>query len=459
MQKLVVLGAGESGVGAALLGKNKGFDVFVSDFGKIKAEFEKELKSNSIDFEQSQHTEASILDADVIVKSPGIPDTVAIVQKAVAKGIEVISEIEFAYRYSNAKFVAITGSNGKTTTTLLTHHILETAGYKVGLAGNVGHSLARQVINETADWYVVELSSFQLDGMFTFKADVAILLNITPDHLDRYDYKFENYIASKFRVTQNQTENDYFISFAEDEVIEEHLSLNAGNAFHLKVSLDNTVMNGAYHKNNNLIFSINNHMRHMFSLHQGELALSGKHNYINSMCAVLAALAAKVDQDILAKALGNFQNAAHRLEEVAMVNGVRYINDSKATNIDSVKYALDSVEKPVIWIAGGVDKGNDYSIIEEQIFEKAKAIICLGKDNSKLKTAFEGKESPMFEADSMEKVFRIISEIRESGDVVLLSPACASFDLFKNYEDRGNQFKSEVYDIESHKPLLSFLAF
>lgn len=459
MQKVVVLGAGESGVGAALLAKNKGLNVFVSDFGSIKQEFSAELKSNGIDFEENQHSEGLIFDASVIVKSPGIPDKAPIIQKAMALGIEIISEIEFGYRFSKAKFVAITGSNGKTTTTLLTHHLLKSAGFKVGLAGNVGHSLARQVINETADWYVVELSSFQLDGMYQFKADVAILLNITPDHLDRYDYKFENYIASKFRITQNQTENDFFISFAEDQEIEKNLDLNTGNAFHLKVSLENRLLNGAYYKNNNLIFSVNNHMNHMFSVHNGEVALSGKHNYINSMCAVLAALATKVEEKNIHRALGSFQNAPHRLEEVAMVNGVRYINDSKATNIDSVKYALDTVEKPVIWIAGGVDKGNDYSIIEEQVFEKSKAVICLGKDNSKLKAAFEGRVNHLFEADSMEKVFRIIAEISASGDVVLLSPACASFDLFKNYEDRGNQFKSEVYAINSSKPLLSFLAF
>lgn len=458
MQKAVILGAGESGVGAALLAQAKGYEVFVSDFGQIKEEFQAELKNANINFEFGKHTEELILDASVIIKSPGIPDNSPLVLKCLAKRIEVISEIEFAYRFSKAKYIAITGSNGKTTTTLLTYHLLKNAGHKVGLAGNVGFSLARQVIDEQVDWFVLELSSFQLDGMYTFKADVAILLNITPDHLDRYNYKFENYIESKYRITQNQTPDDYFISFADDEVLNENFDRIKGKAFQLKVSLENSMLNGAYFKNDSLVFSVNNHMKHMFSIEKGELSLNGKHNFVNSMCAVLAALASKTEESSLRKALGSFKNAAHRLEEVAVINGVRYINDSKATNVDSVKYALDSFEKPIIWIAGGVDKGNDYSLIDEQVFEKSRAVICLGKDNSKLKKAFEGKVN-LFEADSMAKVFRILAEISKSGDIVLLSPACASFDLFKNYEDRGNQFKSEVLAIRSSRPLLSFLAF
>lgn len=459
MQNVVVLGAGESGTGAALLAKSKGYGVFVSDAGVIAPGFALELDHNGIAYEQGGHTESKVLKGTVIVKSPGIPSTAPIILAAVAKGIEVISEIEFAYRHSSAKFVAITGSNGKTTTTLLIHHLLKSSGLNVGLAGNVGYSLARQVIKETADWYVVELSSFQLDDMYRFKADVAILLNITPDHLDRYDYKLDKYVQAKFRITQNQTPDDYFITFADDFVIQQNQKYNAGKAFQLKVSLKDRVLNGAYVQNDNLLVTVNNHMKHMFSINQGELALTGKHNYINSMCSVLAALAAKADPGAVRKALGTFRNAAHRLEEVAIVKGVRYVNDSKATNIDSVRYALDSFEKPIIWIAGGVDKGNDYSIIEEEVCDKAKAVICLGKDNSKLKSVFNGRVPHLFEASSMEAVFRILAEITASGDVVLLSPACASFDLFKNYEDRGNQFKSEVFALPKAGPILNFLAF
>jgi UDP-N-acetylmuramoylalanine--D-glutamate ligase len=458
MQRVVILGAGESGVGAALLAKAKGYDVFVSDMGVIKDVFSKELLKENIAFESAQHTEDLILNADLIIKSPGIPDKSPVIKLAKEKGIQIISEIEFAYKYSKAKFVAITGSNGKTTTTMLTYHILKSAGLKVGLAGNVGFSLARQVIDENVDWYVLELSSFQLDGMYTFRANVAILLNITPDHLDRYEYKLDNYVQSKYRITQNQTPDDYLITFADDPILESNMDYIKGKAFHLKVSLENRLLNGAYFKDESLYFSVNNHMKHVFSIHKDELALNGKHNYINSMCAVLASLAVNVEESVLEKSLGSFQNVAHRLEEVAVINGVRYINDSKATNVDSVRYALDSFEKPIIWIAGGVDKGNDYSIIEEQVFEKSKAVICLGTDNSKLKEAF-GAKTNLLEADSMPKVFRILSEITAKGDIVLLSPACASFDLFKNYEDRGNQFKAEVYAIKNSKPLLSFLAF
>lgn len=459
MKRVVILGAGESGVGAALLAKAKKCEVFVSDFGEISPEARAELKDASILFEQNGHTEALILNADVIVKSPGIPETAPVVSKAYQLEIPVISEIEFAYKYSSAKFIAITGSNGKTTTTLLTHHILKSAGLNVGLAGNVGFSLARQVIEDKHDWYVLELSSFQLDGMYEFKADVAVLLNITPDHLDRYQYKFENYARSKFKITQNQTADDYFITFYDDEMTKRYSSFKQGDAFGLNVSLDNRVVNGAYKNGEKLTFTVNNHMKHMFSVSEGEVSITGKHNMINSMCAVLAALATKVDDASVRKALGTFNNAPHRLEEIAMINGVRYINDSKATNIDSVKYALDTFEKPIIWIAGGVDKGNDYSIIEEQVCEKVRTVICLGKDNSKLKNAFEDKVPHLLEADNMAKVFELLSEVSQSGDVVLLSPACASFDLFKNYEDRGNQFKAEVLSLESTKPLLSFLAF
>lgn len=459
--KLVVLGAGESGVGAALLAKAKGYEVFVSDFGKIKGSYKKQLQAEGIPFEEGKHTESLIFDATEIVKSPGIPDKALVVQKAVSKNIPVFSEIEFAARYTNAKFIAITGSNGKTTTTLLTYHLIKSAGYKVGLAGNIGESLAKQVIEDKNEYYVLELSSFQLDGMYDFKAHVAILLNITPDHLDRYDYNFDNYVNSKFRITQNMTYDDYFITFTDDQVISDQLFLRDDiQAFKLGISLENRTLNGAFLSNGKLNFNINNHITKMFAVEENIIPLNGKHNMINTMAAIMAALAVKVDQEVIFKAIGSFKNAAHRLEHVAMINGARYVNDSKATNVDSVKYALESFQKPIIWIAGGVDKGNDYGIIEEQVYEKVKAIICLGKDNSKLKKAFGEKVGLMFETEKIAEAVQISTELCEEGAVVLLSPACASFDLFKNYEDRGDQFKKEVKSLENNqftKNLMSFV--
>ncbi len=451
-KKVVVLGAGESGVGAALLAQAKGCEVFVSDKGEIKGNYKSELTQAGIAFEENKHTEDIIFDTDVVVKSPGIPDNVALIKNLVAKNIPVISEIEFASKYTDAKFVAITGSNGKTTTTLLTHHLMKSAGLKVGLAGNVGTSLARQVIDDENEYYVLELSSFQLDGMYEFKADVAVLLNITPDHLDRYNNNFHEYVDSKFRITRNMTNDDYFISFIDDPVVHEELGKREIGAFKLAVSLEDRMLNGAYVSDNSLLFNINNHITKVFKVDMNLSSLSGKHNMINTMCAILAATASGVEEKVIFKALGTFRNAPHRLEEVAMINRVTYVNDSKATNVDSVKYALDSYQRPIVWIAGGVDKGNDYTEIQELVYEKVTALICLGKDNEKLKKAFGGEVPVLVETDDVNEAVRLANELANREGVVLLSPACASFDLFNNYEDRGDQFKKAVKAMEKSQP-------
>lgn len=457
IKKLVVLGAGESGVGAALLGQAKGWDVFVSDFGPIAMEHKRTLEQNGISFEEGKHTAELILAADEIVKSPGIPDSAQLVVESRVNRISVISEIEFAARYTNAKFVAITGSNGKTTTTLLTYHLMKKAGLKVGLAGNIGESLAKQVVKDENEYYVVELSSFQLDGMYEFKADVAVLLNITPDHLDRYDYDFSKYVDSKFRIAQNQTFDDYFITFNDDPVVREEMTKRELGGFKLSVSLEDKCLNGGYMIGENIMININNHLTSVFSIDATTLPITGKHNMINTMSAIMAALAAGVKEEAIKKSLGSFKNAPHRLEEAGFVKGVRYINDSKATNVDSVKYALDSFQQPIVWIAGGVDKGNDYKLIDELVYEKVRALVCIGNDNEKLKAAF-GKNLPMIlEAKDMNEAVRMSNEIAEYGDVVLLSPACASFDRFMNYEDRGLQFKSSIKSLERSQKKLNFI--
>lgn len=444
LEKIVVLGAGESGVGAALLAQAKGKAVFVSDFGQVQDVYQQELDENGIRFEQGQHTEEEILSASEIVKSPGIPDSAPIVQKAIKKGIKVVSEIEFAARYTDAKFVCVTGSNGKTTTTLLAYHLIESAGFNVGLAGNIGTSLAKQVIDDDFDYVVVELSSFQLDGMYDFKAHIAVLLNITPDHLDRYDYDFQKYVDSKFRITRNQTFDDYLITFVDDEVIREELSKRNTKGFNLAVSLKDRMLNGSYVSTDRLMFNIHNHITRVFNIEVEDLPLSGKHNQINIMSAVMAALAAGVPENVIKRSLESFENVEHRLEDIGQVFGLQFINDSKATNVDAVKYALDSFDDPIIWVAGGVDKGNDYKQIEELVYEKVKAIICIGTDNQKIIDSF-GEEVPMIlEVASMEEAVSMSHEMGVEGDVVLLSPACASFDRFKNYEDRGEQFKEAV---------------
>lgn len=452
MKRVVIIGAGESGIGAAILAQKHGFEVFVSDYGTISTNQKEELESIGVPYEENKHSEELILNADEIVKSPGVPEKVAIIQKAFDQGISVISEIEFASRYTDAKIIAITGSNGKTTTTLLTHHFLQKAGLNVGVAGNIGESFARKVASQNHDYYVLEISSFQLDGCFEFKPKVAVLLNITPDHLDRYNNDFNKYAASKFRVTQKQDFNDYFITFKDSEEIQGSELYGQSEAFKLNVSIEDKVLNGAYFSQDRLIFNINNHFKSVFNIDVTQLPLSGQHNMVNIMSAAMAALAVGVSNEQIVRSLNSFKNASHRLEEVAVTNGVMYINDSKATNVDAVKYALDAYEKPIIWIAGGVDKGNDYSQIEEVVYEKVRAVICLGKDNAKLKGYFEDKIDHVFESSDMFDAVKIAHEMSEYGDHVLLSPACASFDLFKNYEDRGDKFKDAVKQFVNNQP-------
>lgn len=441
-KRIVILGSGESGVGAAILAQARGYDVFVSDKGAIKDKYKSTLVEKNIPFEEGQHTEEKILTATEIIKSPGIPDKAEMIRKAKAKGINIVSEIEFAGRYTNAKKICITGSNGKTTTTMLTHHILTKAGYNVGLAGNVGKSLALQVATEKHDYYVIELSSFQLDDMHDFKADIAILLNITPDHLDRYEYKFENYILSKFRIAQNQTPDDAFIYCADDEVILQYLEQVNPKAKRYPFSIKKKVEgDGAYMLENQITININQNPLNM-TIEQ--LALQGKHNVYNSMAAAVAARLVDVRKENVRESLSDFVNVEHRLEAVATIMGVEYINDSKATNVNSVWYALESMTKPVVLIMGGVDKGNDYTQLYDLVKDKVKALVCLGVDNSKLIENFSSAVETIVEAKTMMEAVAYSSKLGKKGDVVLLSPACASFDLFQNYEDRGMQFKGAV---------------
>jgi UDP-N-acetylmuramoylalanine--D-glutamate ligase len=395
-------------------------------------------------FEEGVHTEEKILVADEVIKSPGIPDKVEIIQKLRSKNISVISEIEFAGRYTNAKKICITGSNGKTTTTLLTYHILKKAGYNVGLAGNIGKSFAYQVAKENFDFYVLELSSFQLDGMYNFKADISILLNITPDHLDRYDYKFENYTASKFRIAQNQTVNDYFIYCADDETIKQYMLSHNLNAEKIPFSIKQTITgNGAFLNENQITLNYNPNQTPL-TMTIEQLALQGKHNVYNSMAASMASRIVDVRKEIIRESLEDFQNLEHRLEFVASINGIEFINDSKATNVNSTWYALESMQKPIVWICGGQDKGNDYNELYDLVKQRVKAIICLGKDNNKIISAFKNAVEVIVETDNAREAVAASYKIGKKGDVVLLSPACASFDLFLNYEDRGMQFKSAV---------------
>lgn len=445
-RELVILGAGESGVGAALLAQQKGVPVFVSDQGVISSARQGELQQAGIAFESGQHDTERILEAEEVVKSPGIPDTAPLILALRKKGISVISEIEFAARYSNAHMVCITGTNGKTTTTALTHHCLVEGGLKAGLAGNIGPSLARYLYTHgDADVFVLELSSFQLDGLVEFKADVAILLNITPDHLDRYNNDFSQYVASKFGILSNQTATDHFIYNADDPAIQAHLATLELTAQKYPVStsrsLDELGGIGAGVNTNEL--SINTHNQ-TFTMKIQELALQGKHNLFNSMAAGVTSRIFELRKELVRDSLANFENLEHRLEFVAKVNDVTFINDSKATNVNSTWYAIESMDKPTVWIAGGVDKGNDYDDLTELVREKVKAIICLGTDNSKLKKAFAGIIPTIIEVKSANEAVNVAYELAHAGDTVLLSPACASFDLFENYEDRGHQFKSAV---------------
>ena len=445
-KRIVVLGAGESGTGAAILAKVKDFDVWLSDMGKIAPKYKAKLNEFQVNWEAGQHTEEKILMADEVVKSPGIPDNAPIIQKIISKNIPIISEIEFAGRYTDAKMVCITGSNGKTTTTLLTYHILQEAGLNVGLAGNVGKSLAYQVATEKHDVYVIELSSFQLDNMYEFKANIAVLMNITPDHLDRYDYKMENYVAAKFRIIRNQTDEDYFIFWQDDPIIAAQLQRLKIESRMLPFSEQHNVDTKAYLEDGELIIDTTHEQ---VEVPKNDLALKGLHNLYNSMAAGLSATVLDIKKDVIRKALEDFEAVEHRLEYVSTINGVKYINDSKATNVNSCWYALESMQAPTVLILGGKDKGNDYTEIEQFVKDKVKAIVCLGVDNSKLHNFFEGKVPVITDAGSMQEAVEKCHNIAQPGDVVLLSPCCASFDLFKSYEDRGEQFKTQVHNLEN----------
>ena len=444
MKRIVILGAGESGAGAAVLAKKQGFDVFVSDFGEIKDHYKQLLDNHHIPWEEKQHSEKLILNAGEVIKSPGIPDKAPIVKKLIEKKIPVISEIEFAGRYTDAKMICITGSNGKTTTTMLIYHILKDAGLNAGLAGNVGESLALQVAEKDFDYYVLELSSFQLDGMKEFKADIAILLNITPDHLDRYDYEFQKYIDSKFKIIQNQTSKDSFIFWNDDPVIQQELKKRKIQSTLYPFSLEREEKTKAFIENNLLII---NTLNYLFTMPSAELSLQGIHNTYNSMAAGLAASIVNVRKENIRQSLQDFQGVEHRLEYVATVKDVKYINDSKATNVNSCWYALQSMRTQVVLILGGTDKGNDYSEIEELVKEKVTGLIFLGVDNEKLHQFFDGKVEKIVDVQSMEECVKEAYKMANPRQTVLLSPCCASFDLFKNYEDRGKQFKACVRNL------------
>jgi len=442
--RIVILGGGESGAGAAILAKKRGFDVFLSDLSEIKPKYKALLNEYGIEWEEKQHTEEKILNANEIIKSPGIPDKAPLIKKLQAQGTPVISEIEFAGRYTDAKMICITGSNGKTTTTMLTYHILKNAGFNVGLAGNVGNSLALQVANENFDYYVVELSSFQLDGMTEFKADIAILLNITPDHLDRYDYNFQNYVDAKFRITQNQTKDDAFIFWENDPVIKAELAKRNIQSTLYPFAIERNEKTKAFIEKDELIIKT---LKSIFTMPHSALAIQGQHNTYNSMAAGLTATVLNVKKENIRASLMDFQGVEHRLEYVATVRNVRYINDSKATNVNSCWYALQSMKTPVVLILGGTDKGNDYSEIEELVLEKATGLIFMGVDNTALHNFFDGKITNIVDVKSMEDAVKAAYEMANAGESVLLSPCCASFDLFQNYEDRGRQFKACVRNL------------
>lgn len=440
-KRAVILGAAESGVGAAILAHQQGFNVFVSDMGAIKEKYKKELTDRQFDFEEGTHTEEKIINADIVIKSPGIPDKAPLIKKLKEKGVPVISEIEFGGRYTSAKKICISGSNGKTTTTLLTYHMLQKAGYHVGLAGNVGQSFAWQVAEKDFDYFVIELSSFQLDGMIEFKADIAVLLNITPDHLDRYDYKMENYVNSKFRIAQNQTAQDVFIWCSDDPVLKIEMSKRKMAAKCIPFGLGLPPAEGAGVKDNNMII---NWKQNIFTMSILDIALQGNHNTYNSMAAGISGMAVNIRNETIRESMADFKGVEHRLERFLKVHGIEFINDSKATNINSTWYALESMSQPTVWIVGGIDKGNDYTQLSELVKKKVKAIVCLGIDNSKILEAFKNVGIDMVETQSMEDAVRSAYFLAKNGDTVLLSPACASFDLFENYEDRGYQFKNAV---------------
>lgn len=443
MKRLVILGGGESGIGTALLGKAKGYEVFVSDKGTIKEKYKNVLIHNEIEWEEEKHTESNILDADIVMKSPGIPDKMPLVKEIRKKGIQVVSEIEFASKFTHATIVGVTGSNGKTTTATLTHHILKQE-MEVGLAGNIGDSFAKQILEKNYPNYVLEISSFQLDDCLDFNPHIAIITNITPDHLDRYDYKFENYIASKFRIAMNHTKSDYLIYDADDEVITDWLKAHPVQSTLLPFSLKKIIENGAYLDHKNIKITIDNNQ---IIMPTANLTLEGNHNIKNAMAASTVAHLLKIRKQTIRESLENFQGVEHRLEYVLRINKVQYINDSKATNVNATYYALESMDAPTVWIVGGVDKGNNYEELFPFVNEKVKAIICLGVDNEKLFQSFGNMVDIIVETQFMSEAVKIAYKIAETGDNVLLSPACASFDLFENYEDRGRQFKDAVRNL------------
>jgi UDP-N-acetylmuramoylalanine--D-glutamate ligase len=443
-KKIVILGAGESGTGSAVLAQKNGFEVFVSDKGPIKDNYRKILDDHKIEWEESNHNEVLILSADEVVKSPGIPENAPVIIKLHEKGIPVISEIEFAGRYAAGVKVCITGSNGKTTTTNLIYHMLKKAGRKVAMTGNVGSSFAMAVAEGSYDYYVIELSSFQLDGMFDFRADIAVLMNITPDHLDRYGYKLQNYVDSKFRITQNQQKSDFLIYWDGDPIIKSELAKKQYGMTLLPFSDEIKEGMTAYIDRNEIVIDYQN-KSNLMTIH--ELALKGRHNIYNSMAAAIAGKVLNIRKDVIRESLADFQGVEHRLEPVITICGINFINDSKATNVNSAWYALECMESKVIWIVGGIDKGNDYSELFELVTKKVKAIVCLGKDNKKIMEAFKDKVPTVVETFSMEEAVRSSYYLAKKGETVLLSPACASFDLFKNYEDRGRQFKQAVRNL------------
>ncbi|MDB2657742.1 UDP-N-acetylmuramoyl-L-alanine--D-glutamate ligase [Flavobacteriaceae bacterium] len=441
MKRLVILGGGESGVGAAILGKQKGYEVFVSDSGSIAKKYKKVLLHHEINFEEHQHSEPIVLNADLVVKSPGIPDNIPIVRDLTAKKVSVISEIEFASYYTNATIIGITGSNGKTTTSLITNHLLKAANLNVGIAGNIGRSFAQQVSEQNFDSYVIELSSFQLDGIINFRPHIAMITNISPDHLDRYANDFNKYVASKFRITKNQTKDDFLIYDADDVTINKWIKNHKIKAQLIPFSIQKEVNNGAFLKEDTIVIKLN---KEEFSMSISNLKLQGKHNVKNTMAGALASQLLNVRSQSIKDSLANFEGAEHRLENVQKVNGVQFINDSKATNVNATFYALECMEQSTVWIVGGVDKGNDYEDLLPLVREKVKAIVCLGEDNEKLKAIFYNVVDMMIETAGAEEAVKVAYKLSQPGDTVLLSPACASFDLFENYEDRGRQFKSAV---------------
>lgn len=441
---MIILGAGESGTGAALLAKSKGNHVLVSDSGKISTSCKQLLEEYAISYEEGAHSESLILRSDEIVKSPGIPQTLPLLSAAREKGISVVGEIEMAARYTKARLICITGSNGKTTTTNLVYHMLKQAGLHVGMVGNVGVSFARQVWEDPKDYYVLELSSFQLEDMFDFKADIAVLLNITPDHLDRYQYNMDLYAKAKMRIVRNQTQDDFFIYSADDEVVSAFVKSENPNAVALPFGMNKNSRNVAYIDDNKLVV---NFLNSPFAMMKNELALQGQHNAYNSMAAAITARVLDIRNDYIRASLSSFRGVEHRLERYLSVRGVSFINDSKATNINATWYALDSMRSPTVWIVGGIDKGNDYSLLDDLVHEHVKAIVCLGRDNTTILSHFKDTDIPLYETTAMKDAVQKAYSLSEKGDAVLLSPACASFDLFQNYEERGNQFKTCVRNL------------